>query len=94
MLHKIVDDLDSGNSNVTYEQELEILHLLQNMQDKDGNRMSKISACDYLGISRASFDNLIKNGFIPKGEKFEGFHELSWHKYDLDKYLESKIGGQ
>nr|DAM09941.1 MAG TPA: excisionase [Caudoviricetes sp.] len=31
--------------------------------------MSKIQACDYLGISRATFDNYVKNGWIPKGYK-------------------------
>lgn len=28
--------------------------------------MSKIQACDYLGVSRATFDNYVKNGWIPK----------------------------
>lgn len=32
-------------------------------------RMSKIQACDYLGVSRATFDNYVKNGWIPKGYK-------------------------
>ena len=94
LLQQIINDIDAGNSNISYEQELQIVHLLQNINDKDGDRMSKSSACDYLGICRASFDNYVKQGFIPKGEKSQGFHELSWHKYDLDKYLDSRIGGQ
>lgn len=40
-------------------------------------RMSKIQACDYLGVSRATFDNYVRDGFIPKGIKQEGFKELS-----------------
>lgn len=52
--------------------------------------MSKIQACDYLGVSRATFDNYVRDGFIPKGIKQEGFKELSWHKVDLDLYLASK----
>ena len=49
--------------------------------------MSKIAACDYLGISRATFDNYVRDGFIPKGRKDEGFKELSWSKIDLDIFI-------
>ena len=59
------------------------------MRDKDGELMSKVAAYDYLGISRATFDNYVKLGMIPKGEKKYGFKELSWRKYDLDKFLEN-----
>ena len=53
-------------------------------------RMSKVQACDYLGVSRATFDNYVRDGFIPKGIKQEGFKELSWNKADLDIFLSSK----
>ena len=49
--------------------------------------MSKIQACDYLGVSRATFDNYVRDGFIPKGIKQEGFKELYWPKIDLDMFL-------
>jgi len=52
--------------------------------------MSKIQAYDYLGVSRATFDNYVRDGFIPKGTKQEGFKELSWSKADLDIYLMNK----
>lgn len=52
--------------------------------------MSKIQACDYIGVSRATFDNYVRDGFIPKGIKQEGFKELSWQKSDLDIFLASK----
>jgi len=50
--------------------------------------MSKIESANYIGVSRATFDNYIKNGWIPKGMKRLGFNELSWNKSDLDKFLE------
>lgn len=53
-------------------------------------RMSKVQACDYLGVSRATFNNYVRDGFIPKGIKQEGFKELSWQKSDLDIFLASK----
>ena len=39
--------------------------------------------------SRATFDNYVKNGWIPKGYKQDGFKELSWMKSDLDFYLDT-----
>lgn len=58
--------------------------------DNPDYRMSKVQACDYLGVSRATFDNYVRDGFIPKGIKQEGFKELSWQKSDLDIFLASK----
>lgn len=46
--------------------------------------MSKTMACEYIGKSRATFDNYVKLGLIPKGIKEDGFKELSWRKSDLD----------
>lgn len=63
--------------------------LLSNIANPD-YRMSKVQACDYLGVSRATFDNYVRDGFIPKGVKQEGFKELSWNKADLDIFLASK----
>lgn len=65
LLNQIIDDIDAGNSNVSYEEQCKILHFIQNITDKD-QRMSKIQACDYLGVSRATFDNYVKNGWIQK----------------------------
>ena len=67
LLQKFIDDIDTGNSNIDYEDESKILSLLCNIANKD-QRMSKIQASDYLGVSRATFDNLVKDGFIPKVE--------------------------
>jgi predicted site-specific integrase-resolvase len=30
--------------------------------------MNKTQAADYLGVSRATFDNYVHDGFIPKGK--------------------------
>ena len=88
-MKKFIDDIDSGNCNMTTEQQSKIISVLSNIANPD-QRMSKIQACDYLGVSRATFDNYVRDGFIPKGIKQEGFEELSWHKVDLDLYLASK----
>ena len=88
LLQKFINDIDTGNTNITQEDQSKILSMLCNIVDKD-QRMSKIQSCEYLGVSRATFDNLVRDGFIPKGRKQEGFKELSWSKIDLDLYLEN-----
>ena len=53
--------------------------------------MSKREAYDYLGVSRASFDLLISNDYIPHGKKLhDGSKSLFWYKSDLDDYLENQ----
>ena len=89
LLEQIIDDIDTGNSNMTYDEQCKVLHFIQNMTDKD-QRMSKIQACDYLGLSRSTFDSYVRAGLIPKDKVQEGFKEKSWMKYDLDIYRDSK----
>ena len=84
-LLKIVEDIDAGNSNLTEEEEIEVAKLLKKFTTKD-KPMSKYEAYTYLGISRAKFDNLVKECKLPQGNKQQGFKELSWTKKELDKY--------
>ena len=43
-----------------------------------------MSVMKYLKVSRATFDNYVRAGKIPKGRKQIGFKELYWYKKDLD----------
>lgn len=74
--------MDSGNTNLTEDEELELLATLKTYLDKT-TRMSKYQACEYLGISRATFDNYVREDKLPKGKKEAGFKELSWSKKEL-----------
>ena len=85
-LLSIVDDIDAGNSNIDEEEALQIAKMLREAVRKD-NPMSKYHAYTYLNISRATFDNLVRDGKLPKGKKVPGFKELMWYKRDLRKYL-------
>ena len=85
-LLKIVEDLDTGNSNLSDEEEMELLNLVVKLTDKT-KRLSKYQACQYLNISRATFDNYVKDGKIPKGTHQTGFKELSWSQKDLDSFI-------
>lgn len=81
LLLGIVKDIDAGNSNIDEEEALKLVETLKVMR-KD-NPMSKYQAYTYLGISRAKFDNLVREGKLPEGRKLSGFKEKIWYKKDL-----------
>lgn len=85
LLQQIINDIDSGNSNISEKEQSEILSFIQKINSK---KLSKLEAAEYIGVSRATFDNYINSGRIPKGIKRPGLKELLWNKSDLDKFLE------
>lgn len=86
LLLKVVNDIDAGNSSLDEQEALEIIDILKKYTDKE-IRLSKYAACNYLNISRATFDNYIKEGKLPKGTHSIGFKELSWSRKELDEYI-------
>lgn len=87
LLQQIIDDIDSGNSNISESQQLEAINLIQKLNSKE---LSKLEAADYIGVSRATFDNYIQKGLLPAGKKRVGFKELCWYKHDLDEYVRKR----
>lgn len=85
LLLKIIDSIDSGNSNITEEEAIELTKILQSYTDRE-KKLSKYQACQYLNISRATFDNYVREGKLPKGKRETGFKELFYTKKDLDKF--------
>ena len=83
---KIIDNIDAGNSNINDQEAIEIVDLLKKITTKD-KKLSKYQACQYLNVSRATFDNLVKDGKLPKGQKESGFKELFWLQKDLDRLI-------
>lgn len=67
LLLKIVDDIDAGNSNITEGEAIEIVDNLRRFTDKE-KRLSKYAACEYLNVSRATFDNYVREGKLPRGK--------------------------
>lgn len=88
LLQKIISDIDAGNSNITEEEAVNVAKTLQSYTDKT-KKLSKYQACLKLNISRATFDNLVKDGILPKGQKVPGFKELFWIEKDLDKIIKN-----
>ena len=70
LLQQIINDIDSGNSNISESEQLETIQFIQKIYSKE---LSKLEAADYIGVSRATFDNYINKGWIPKGKKRMGF---------------------
>lgn len=88
LLLKIVDDIDTGNSNLSDEESIEVIKSLRRYTRKD-TPLSKYQAYTYLNMSRAKFDNMVRDGKLPKGKKVAGFKELIWYKRDLNKYIKN-----
>ena len=92
LLEKIINDIDCGNSNITEDEAMDIIRIIKSYTDKT-QRLSKYQACQKLNVSRATFDNLVREGIIPRGEKVIGFKELFWEEKVLDKIIESRRNG-
>lgn len=86
LLEQTLNNLDAGNTNISEEEEKKIIDIL-----KDCNRgkkyLSKYQAYTFLNMSRASFDNKVREDLIPKGIKVEGFKELMWKESDLKSLI-------
>ena len=86
LLQKCIERIDSGNSNLSAEEEIKIIELLKKYTNKD-RKLSKYQSCEYLNMSRANFDKYIREGKIPKGKKEAGFKELFWEESELRALL-------
>ena len=86
LLVSIIDDIDAGNSEIDEKEALIVAKSLREIVRKD-IPMSKYQAYTFLNMSRATFDNLVREGKIPRGKKIPGFKELVWYKRDLKKLL-------
>lgn len=85
LLLKIVDDIDAGNSEMSEKELYEVTDLLKRYNFRD-KYISKYQAYTYLNIRRAKFDNLVREGVLPRGKKVEGFKELQWSLKEIKEY--------
>ena len=81
MLRQLADDVDNDRFDCG---EQEIVGIITQLSGFNTRFLSKAQACEYLNISRSTFDKMIKEGKIPKGKKRQGFKELSWTKEQLN----------
>ena len=84
MLRKIADDLDAGTTNLDEKGCHKVLNTINLMEHGD-EEMSKSEAAEYIGVCRATFDNYVSNGLLPRGvNKHRDTKTLFWWKSDLD----------
>lgn len=81
LLRETVDKIDADNTELTEEEAIEIMSVLAH------RAMSKEQACSYLNLSRSRFDDLVREGKLPKGRKRRGFKELVFYQDGLDERL-------
>lgn len=81
LLRETADKIDSGNCELNEEQVMDIMSVLGH------EVLSKDEACSYLNLSRSRFDDLVREGKIPRGRKRRGFKELCFYKDELTKII-------
>lgn len=80
-LREIADKIDSGNCELSEEQAMDIMSVIGH------EALSKDEACKFLNLSRSRFDDLVRQGKLPKGRKRRGFKELVFYKDELRQYI-------
>lgn len=90
-LRKFADNLDAGNTNASEDELVELCDTLSFIMNPE-SKLSKYQAIKFLGISRATFDNYVQKGLIPKGMEQQGFKEKFWYKRDLVKFMNEHYG--
>ena len=86
LLRQIADRIDEGSISSNPEETMQVMEAIQGFVDKE-QRISKYQACQYLNVSRATFDNYVREGKLPRGKHVAGFKELSYSKKDLDEFI-------
>ena len=91
ILDKLLRELKADNSNLSEEEMLKVARCLNEINTIQKTEFTKKEAYDYLRMSRASFDNKVREGRIPIGKKCPG--KLVWYKKDLDAYVNKEKKG-
>ena len=84
LLRETAEKIDAGTCELSESEAMDIMSVLSHRV------MSKEDACIYLNISRSRFDDLVREGKLPKGRKRRGFKELVFYQDELDRYGKSK----
>lgn len=72
---------------ISTEESKELWELLMRIGEE---KLSKYQACKLVNCSRATFDNLVRAGKLPKGRKQIGFKELYWRKSEIMEWIKKK----
>ena len=86
-LLRIIDNIDSGNSNLSAEELAELCDLVSTVSAAE-SKLSKYQITQKYKISRATFDNYVAKGIVCKGRRQQGFKEIFWYEKDLGQLRE------
>lgn len=78
-LRELADNIDADNSNLTADSAADIFGLIFHI------RINKEEACRLLNLRRSRFDDLVREGKIPKGKSEAGDTKLYWYKDEILK---------
>ena len=77
LLHEYADNIKNGTSDITIEEASNILAAVAHI------KMTKPEVCEYLNISRSRFDDLVREGKLPRGKKIKHDNNLVWYKDEI-----------
>ena len=81
LLRELADRVDAGNTDLDEEQAIQLMSIVTHQP------MSKEVAAKHLNMSTSKFDNLIREGWLPKGRKRLGFKEKVWYEDEIDRAI-------
>jgi predicted DNA-binding transcriptional regulator AlpA len=81
ILREAADKIDAGTCELDEDQVMDIASAVGHQV------LSKDEACSFLNLARSRFDDLVREGKIPRGRKRRGFKELIWYKDELTEVL-------
>ena len=87
-LIKIINDIDTGNSNLTPEQTIQVAELLNEITNPK-KLYNRTQAAKYLNCSVQSLDLYRKDGTLEEGKKEAG-GVIQWTKKQLDDCIERR----
>lgn len=81
LLRETANKIESNNCELSDQEMTDIMGIMSHRV------LSKEQACSYLNLSRSRFDDLVREGRIPKGRKRRGFKELIWFEDELSNCI-------
>ena len=81
LLRETANKIESNNCELSDQEMTDIMGIISHRV------LSKEQACSYLNLSRSRFDDLVREGKIPKGKKRRGFKELVWFEDELVSFI-------
>lgn len=83
LLRETADKIDAGTCELSEQEAMDIMSVVAH------NALSKEEACLFLNLRRSRFDDLVREGQIPRGRKRRGRKELIWYEDELRHCVES-----